>query len=317
MSHGIPRNGTAGGTPPGHVPTPRDGPVSDGAATGTPRPASGARPRLSDIDRADSSPLANALYRRDRRILDIVGEALESDRVMLAYQPVVQAQANDRIAFHEGLARVLDETGRIIPAREFMYAIEETEAGRLVDCLALRRGLRALAQEPGLRLSINMSARSIGYPRWMREFERGLQRDSTVAERLILEITESSAMLVPELVVHFMAQLHARGVSFALDDFGAGYTAFRYLKQFHFDILKIDGQFVRGIHAQPDNQVLTQALTSIARHFDMFTVAESVEAAPDAAWLAEAGIDCLQGNYFGAPTVSPPWKEPWPGRARA
>ncbi|HAR52570.1 MAG TPA: EAL domain-containing protein, partial [Roseovarius nubinhibens] len=70
--------------------------------------------------------------------------------------------------------------------------------------------------------------------------------DPTVAERLILEITESSAMVVPELVTGFMEKLQHKGVSFALDDFGAGYTSFRYLKQFYFDILKIDGQFIRG-----------------------------------------------------------------------
>jgi predicted signal transduction protein with EAL and GGDEF domain len=67
------------------------------------------------------------------------------------------------------------------------------------------------------------------------------------------------------------------GISFALDDFGAGYTAFRYFRDFFFDMIKIDGQFIRGIASNPDNQVLTQALASIGKHFDMFTVAESVE----------------------------------------
>ena len=67
--------------------------------------------------------------------------------------------------------------------------------------------------------------------------------------------------------------------AFALDDFGAGFTSFRYLREFYFDIIKIDGQFIRGISDNPDNQVLTQALLSIAHHFDMFAVAESVESA--------------------------------------
>ena len=99
-------------------------------------------------------------------------------------------------------------------------------------------------------------------------------------------------------------------VSFALDDFGAGYTSFRYLRDFCFDMIKIDGQFVRDIGRHPDNQVLAQALIGIAKHFDMFTVAEMVETAEDAACMIEMGIDCLQGYYFGAPTIVPPWKTP-------
>jgi len=124
---------------------------------------------------------------------------------------------------------------------------------------------------------------------------------------LILEITESSAMLMPDLVTVFMADMQARGICFALDDFGAGFTAFRYLKDFYFDIIKIDGQFIRGIHADPDNQVLAQALITIARQFDMFTVAESVETAEDAKYLIDIGVDCLQGYYYGIPSTEAPW----------
>jgi EAL domain-containing protein (putative c-di-GMP-specific phosphodiesterase class I) len=203
---------------------------------------------------------------------------------------------------------VLDETGRIIPAREFITVIEETEMGRIIDCLALEKGLRALRKNPALRLSINMSARSIGYGAWKKVLDRNLRTDPTLGERLILEITESSAMLVPELVIAFMNDLQSLGVCFALDDFGSGYTSFRYLRDFYFDMIKIDGQFIRGIATNPDNQVLLQALISIAQHFDMFTVAEFVENIEDAQFLASNGIDCLQGYYFGAPTIRPPWE---------
>jgi EAL domain-containing protein (putative c-di-GMP-specific phosphodiesterase class I) len=157
-----------------------------------------------------------------------------------------------------------------------------------------------------MRLSINMSARSIGYPAWLQTLRAGIAEDERVAERLILEITESSAMGMPELVGRFMQELQAHGVSFALDDFGAGYTSFRYLRDFCFDMIKIDGQFIRDIAQQRDNQVLTRALQAIAHHFDMFTVAESVETAEDAAFLIDMGIDCLQGYYFGAPTIRRP-----------
>lgn len=256
------------------------------------------------------NPLDFAVRSRDKNTMEMVRGALRRKQVMLAYQPIVRADRLHRPAFYEGLIRVLDDTGRIIPARDFIEVVETDEMGRIIDCLALELGLEALTEEPGLRLSINMSARSIGYRRWMDTLSHGMKIDPTVAERLILEITESSAMLMPELVTSFMSDLQKFGVSFALDDFGAGYTAFRFLKDFYFDIVKIDGQFIRNIHADPDNQVLSKALISIAEQFEMFTVAECVEAEEDAHFLESIGIDCMQGYYFGAPTTVPPWRVP-------
>lgn len=267
--------------------------------------------------RQNGNALAEALMLRDRDTLRMVEEAVRHKQVMLAFQPVVQARRPDRMAFYEGLIRVLDETGRVIPAVDFIQPIEESETGRRIDCLALEKGLLTLARTPSLRLAINMSARSIGYRPWMRTLDRGLKADPTVGERLILEITENSAMLVPEIVIGFMSDLQKRGIAFALDDFGAGFTALRHFKQFQFDILKIDGQFIRNIHADPDNQVLTQAILAIAQQFDMFTVAENVENAEDVSALTAMGVDCLQGYFFGAPTVSPGWLDDRKARASA
>lgn len=262
------------------------------------------------IEAGMASPLDYAVAQRDRETMAMVRRAVSRRDVVLAFQPIVQSARPDRAAFYEGLIRILDETGRVIPARQFINTVETTELGRQIDCLALEMGLISLSEDPGLRLSINMSARSIGYPDWMKTLNRGLAVDETAAERLILEITESSAMLMPDLVSVFMQDLQARGVSFALDDFGAGYTSFRYLREFYFDMIKIDGQFIRGIAENADNQVLAGALLSVARHFDMLTVAEAVENGEDAAYLMDLGIDCMQGYYFGAPTILPPWKTP-------
>ncbi|MET4101759.1 EAL domain-containing protein (putative c-di-GMP-specific phosphodiesterase class I) [Roseovarius sp. MBR-78] len=263
--------------------------------------------KWADIPAGHDSPLNYAVTARDCSIIEMVEAAIRHKELLLAYQPVVTAGQPDRAAFYEGLIRITDPTGRVIPARDFIDQVETREAGRIIDCLALEKGLATLSEYPDLRLSINMSARSIGYHRWLRTLNKGLANDPTIAERLILEITESSAMLVPELVVGFMTELQAKGVGFALDDFGAGYTSFRFLKDFFFDILKIDGQFIRGIATNADNQVLAAALLSIGQQFDMVTVAESVERAEDAAYLTALGLDCLQGYYFGAPTVRPPW----------
>ena len=272
--------------------------------------------RFAHIAVEDASPLDVAIFTRDRGIVAMVAAALRHRETLLAFQPVVQSQRPDRIAFYEGLIRVLADTGRIIPAHDFIDAVEATETGRILDCVALETGLRTLQRNPQIRLSINMSARSIGYPRWMRSLRQGVQSDPTIGERLILEITERSAMTVPELVVRFMADLQTRGITFALDDFGAGYASLRYLRDFQFDVIKIDGTFVRGVKDDADNQVLTRAMVDIARQFDMFTVAESVENVSDSRWLSSIGVDCQQGYFFGAPTVHPPWNSPSPQAAR-
>lgn len=237
----------------------------------------------------------------------MVEDAVTHNQTLLAYQPIMRADDQSQIAFYEGLIRVPDATGRIIPAKDFMPLVEDSELGRQIDTAALRMGLRALQVTPGLRLSINMSARSIGYKAWGQTLRRFLNKDPTLGERLILEITESSAMTVPELVVNLMEEWQPHGLCFGMDQFGAGYTAIRYFKKFFFDILKIDGQFISGVAHNPDNRAIVGALISIAHHFDMLTVAERVETAEDAACLTRMGVDCLQGYYFAAPTVQPDW----------
>lgn len=260
---------------------------------------------VEPIEPGLESPLDAAINQRDRGTLATVQQALARGDTRLAFQPIVRADGQG-IAFFEGLIRILDETGRVIPARDFMGAVEDTDIGRQIDCAALNIGLAALKQHPTLRLSINMSARSVGYPRWMQILRGCLRDDPMVVERLILEITESSVMIMPEIVAIFMEDLQDKGITFALDDFGAGYTAFRHFKTFYFDILKIDGQFTRNIAEDADNQVLSEALIGLARHFDMLVVSESVETEAEAKWLAAAGVDCLQGYYYGAPTMKLP-----------
>lgn len=263
--------------------------------------------KFADLPQGADSPLSFAVTQGDQATLGLVQDAIAHRNTMLAFQPVMRASDPSKVAFYEGLVRVLDPTGRVIPAGQFMQTIEPTELGREIDVIALRMGLQALKVNPGLRLSVNMSARSFGYSPWQKTIMRNIKRDPTVGERLILEITEESAMLVPEIVIGAMDDLQRHGVCFALDNYGSGYTAIRYFKDFLFDILKIDGQFVRGIAHEPDNRVITQALISIAEQFDMLTVAQSVEREEDAALLIRLGVDCLQGFYYAAPTVRPDW----------
>ncbi len=266
------------------------------------------QPELSvveaEIAGGPGSPFSPAISARNRNTVAMVENAIDRRQIALAFQPVVSARDTGQVAFYEGLIRVFNRAGHVIPAAEFIDAVEDTETGRALDCLSLEAGLAALVSNPGLRLSVNMSARSVGYGRWMQTLEAGLKDAPEAAGRLILEITESSALMMPEQIISFMSDLRRRGIAFALDDFGAGYTAFRYLRQFPFDIIKIDGQFIQGIADTPDNQVLAKALLSIARHFGMLTVAEAVERQEDAEMLIGLGVDRLQGYYFGPPSLN-------------
>ncbi|MFD1341989.1 EAL domain-containing protein [Litorisediminicola beolgyonensis] len=257
-------------------------------------------------DRAGNA-LSEAVALRDGDLQAMVARAVRGGDCCLAYQPIVQARRPNPVAFHEALIRVLDETGRIIPAGSFMAEVEDSEIGRVLDCRALDMGFDALRAEPGLRLAVNVSARSIGYPDWLDLLDRHLRHDPGLGERLILEVTESSIMRVPELVATFMRRMQSRGVSFAIDNFAAGATNLRLLSTFQFDIMKIDGAMIRGAAADADRQVLLRAILAIAAEFDMFTVAETVERPDDALFLEELGLDCLQGYFFGAPTITPPW----------
>ena len=263
--------------------------------------------KRADLPEGSDNPLSAAVTSRDQSVVQMATEAVKHKQCRLAFQPVIQAHPPQGIAFYEGFIRVLDETGRVIPAREFMPQVENTPIGRDLDCIALEMGLRTLIRNPGIRLSINMSARSIGYSNWSRVLDRFLKKDASLGERLILEISEVSAMQVPELVVDFMDQQQARGIAFALDDFGASNFSFRHFREFLFDAAKIDGQFIRGVSKNSDNQALVRALIAVAREFEILVTAESVEIAEDAAFLIENGVDCLQGFLYGAPSVSPPW----------
>lgn len=264
------------------------------------------KPKL-DAKAGTASPLGVAISEGDAATIAMVADAVRTRRMRLAYQPVVLSRDPRKVAFYEGLIRVMEPNGRIIPAKDFIEAVEPHELGREIDCLALEYGLTALARHPDLRISINLSLLSIGNAKWMTTLKRGLDLAPTIGERLILELTERSAMKSPDVVLGFMDQVQPQGVSFAMDDFGAGYTAIRHFKEFTFDVLKIDGQFTRNIHRDPDNQALTKAMLAIGKHFQMFTVAEGVETPAEAECLQALGVDCQQGYLFGAPTINPVW----------
>ncbi len=238
---------------------------------------------------------------RDADVLTLVRDALAVGRTRMAFQPIVLSMDRTSVAFHEGLIRVLDDTGRVIPAALFMPVIEDTDLGREVDCVTLAHAFELLGTRDDLRISINVSARSLADGKWRDTLKTGLAAKGNLGDRLIFEISETSAMQLHEVVIRFMAEMQPQGVAFALDGFGSGMTAFRHLKDFFFDLVKVDKSFVRNIARIPDNQVIAEALIMVAQQFEMFVVADGVESEDDAKFVVEMGADCLQGYHFGVP----------------
>jgi EAL domain-containing protein (putative c-di-GMP-specific phosphodiesterase class I) len=229
--------------------------------------------------------------------------AITNGDLVLAYQPVVSANGRNQAAFQECLVRVRERSGNLIAAAKFMPAMEQLGLATLIDRQVLVLALDALAHRPGIRISINIFPQTMQDAQWMILFHEGSRRDPTLAERLIIEVTETAAMLEPARTLEFMAHLRRYGCAFALDDFGMGHTSFGSLRDFRFDIIKIDGSFITDITTNEDSRFFVAKLVEIGRHFDMMTVAEFVQGPADARILRDIGVEYFQGFYFGKPSL--------------
>ncbi len=224
---------------------------------------------------------------------------IQQGGVVLLFQPIVSSADPSQVVFYEGLMRMKSEEHGIILAAEIYPRIKDNK--QLISTVhfqSILYGIKTLVERDDIHLSLNMSPESLESAQWQEVLSTLLSENPQIGPRLILEITEHIAMSnVPE-VLRFMDHMREFGVRFALDDFGAGQTSLRYFKDFKFDIIKIDGQFVQDIHMDKDNQVIISALMTIARHFDMKVVAEKVRAPEVASTLNDLGVDYLQGFLF-------------------
>ncbi len=226
-----------------------------------------------------------------------------SDHLTMAYQPVVRGEGGKIISFHECLARIRTPEGKVLTAASFMPAIERLGLAAMVDRQVLGLACDALANYPLARFSINIFPQTMQDLEWLKILEDRLADDATLAERLIIEVTETSALLDLKRTRAFMDRLRRYGASFAIDDFGAGHTSLGYLRDLRFDMLKIDGSFVRNVDRNPDSAFLIDTLVHVARRFDMMSVAESVQTPAEARCLNDLGVEYFQGFQFGSPSL--------------
>jgi EAL domain-containing protein (putative c-di-GMP-specific phosphodiesterase class I) len=164
-----------------------------------------------------------------------------------------------------------------------------------------------MAAVPGLQASVNVSPASITDPDWWSTLGALLRANSGVAQRLIVEITETAAIHDVDDTRGFVSRVKDLGCTIAIDDFGSGYTSFRNLRKLGVDILKIDGAFVQNLMRTDDDRVFVRALVDLARRLNLKTVAEWVQDDASAKLLAEWGCDFLQGALVGLASVERPW----------
>jgi diguanylate cyclase (GGDEF)-like protein/PAS domain S-box-containing protein len=230
---------------------------------------------------------------------------LEEQRLVLFGQPTVDLGTNE-ICQVELLLRLPDaREGELLPPSAFLYRAERSGLIQAIDAWVSRQGIGLIAAHAraGRRivLSVNLSGKSIGDRRLLALIEKALDETGIDPACLIFELTETAAMSNFEEARAFATRLHARGCRFALDDFGAGFGSFYYLKNFPFDYLKIDGDFVRDIVTSPTNQLLVKAIVGIARGMEKRTIAEFVGDAESAWLLGRLGVDFAQGFHIGEP----------------
>jgi diguanylate cyclase (GGDEF)-like protein/PAS domain S-box-containing protein len=246
-------------------------------------------------------------------------DALDEDRLVLFHQPVVRLR--DRKPVHyEILVRIRDEHGGYILPGNFIELAESLGVIQEIDMRVVEK-LLAYLRSSGqanrkLRYFVNLSRVSISDPHWIGRFTAMLRESGVNPNQLVFEITETAAMSEIDVTLTFIKRLKEMGCRFALDDFGAGFSSFYYLKRFDVDYLKIDGSFIRDLATDEGSRIFVRALNDVARGLDKQVIAEWVETPEVLNLLLGMGTQFGQGYLFQHPVpLERGSKPPLEGRA--
>ncbi len=247
-----------------------------------------------------------AMRRDNVRATDEIVAALNERRIFLAYETVASA-SDRRPAFYECLMRIRRTDGSLVAANDIVPVAERLGLVRLLDFRVLELVIDEMIAAPALQASFNVSPASTTDPDWWAGLGSLLRTHSGVAERLTVEITESAAIHDIDETRGFVARVKDLGCRIAIDDFGAGYTSFRNLRQLGVDIVKIDGAFVQHIMQSEDDRAFVRTLIDLAKRLKLKTVAEWVQDEAAARTLQAWGCDYLQGALIGLASTERPW----------
>ncbi len=242
-------------------------------------------------------------HRKDVFWVPLIKKALLEKEFFLVFQPVVELSSGN-ISHYEALIRMQGENtvitpGQFIPAAERMGLINSIDlwvVETAIDFLA-----NISAEQNSVSLAINLSSTAFQDTSLLPTIRDKLELTWVDASRLTFEITETAAIANFEQTRDMINNIRALGCKFALDDFGAGFCSFNYLKSFPVDYLKIDGQFIQNLINDETDQILVKSMTEIATQLGKKTIAEFVETPQTVAKLREMGVDFAQGFVFGKP----------------
>jgi diguanylate cyclase (GGDEF)-like protein len=251
--------------------------------------------------------------------LERIREAIDGDRLMLHAQPVLDLSTNG-VSQYELLVRMIGPDGEILPPHRFLPTAERAGMIQEIDLWVTRSAIRLLNRLHGggrhVRLEVNLSGRTLGDRSLPRTIRDELAAASFDPGSLIFEVTETAAVLNMEDARIFATELVGMGCRFALDDFGAGFGSFHYLKHLPLEYLKIDGDFIGDLASSVTDQAMVQAIVDLSRRLDKVTIAEFVSDQRTVELLREYGVGYAQGYHIGPPQpIAELWGEPVLGPA--
>ncbi len=236
--------------------------------------------------------------------LQRLDRALVEERLVLHAQPIVDLRTRETVR-HEILLRMVGDDGELILPESFLPAAERFGTITAIDRWVVAEAIRAMGRVAGaggrLALSVNVSARSIGDPELLAVIGAELTAAGVEPSDLVVELTETAAVADIPSAGAFAEAVRALGCGFALDDFGAGFGSFSYLKHLPFDVLKIDGEFIANAEDNETDRLVISAVTGIAHGLGRTTVAEFIEEGPVIELLLAHGVDFGQGHHLGRP----------------
>ncbi len=253
----------------------------------------------------------DAQRRVNIRVTDEIVTALNERRIVTAFEPVMHADSRTP-AFYEALVRMKQDDGQLLLAPDIVPVAEKLGLIRLVDHRVLELVVAELAAAPDVQLSLNISPDTTMDPDWWTSIESMMAAHPGVAQRLIVEITETVAIRDLDDVRGFVTRLKNFGSRIAIDDFGAGYTSFRNLRKLGVDIVKIDGAFVQNIAHSADDRAFVQTLIDLCHRLGIKTVAEWVQDEESGLMLRDWGCDYIQGRLTGLASPARPWLDKTP-----
>jgi len=234
-----------------------------------------------------------------------IREALTHNRFVLYLQPILDLES-DSIALYEVLLRMLGENNELIPPGSFLDTAERFGLVRSIDRWVVTESIRLIGAQRrlghDLRLSVNLSGKSLGDFELTRLIEKELRDQDVAPQSLTFEITETTAVADAERAKIFAIALKQIGCRIALDDFGVGFSSFHKLKSLPVDYLKIDGSFIQNLSKSKVDQHLVRAIVEVARALRKRTVAEFVGDSETLQLIKQAGVDFGQGFHIGKPT---------------